>query len=338
MNKKIIIAVSVIVVFIFLVLLLLLMMDNSTEKKVVNFSMADIAKNDVEELPTYVNETESEEPIPEEDENEDVYEFEEDISFAYDEYNRQIPIPPTFEYVEGGYDDGVVIQDEDGNQFVWIPVENIDGYKRRVFTEEELNKTDEEILSSMGLKERSEYNPSFSESVEKYKGFYVARYEAALENRDGGNFLVSKGELMPLTLISWNNAKEYAENMYIKNNKFESDLMNSYAWDTICEWMMESGIDITDSVEYGNYQNSTSGMLRAVETGSNDRWKKKNIYDMAGNVWEYTTEENGVHELTHIARGGGYLNEGENYSILSRGFTEDGPNDAIGFRVVLYLK
>lgn len=126
--------------------------------------------------------------------------------------------------------------------------------------------------------------------------------------------------------------------MYDENDYFQTDLINSYAWDSICNWMRNTGTNIDDSTPYGNYQNSSDGLNRVVETGSNERWKINNIYDMAGNAWEYTTEEYGEHEKYHMGRGGGYWNYGNLYPISTRATSEDSSDLNIGFRVVMYLK
>lgn len=126
--------------------------------------------------------------------------------------------------------------------------------------------------------------------------------------------------------------------MYSENDYFQTDLINSYAWDTTCIWLRNTGINIDDSTDDGNYQNNVNHQNKIVATGSNEKWKTNNIYDMAGNAWEYTTEEYGEHEKFHMGRGGGYWNEGHVYPISSRGQSEDNANLAIGFRVVMYLK
>ena len=45
---------------------------------------------------------------------------------AVDRYGNCIVVPKGFRYVEGdNIKNGIVIEDEEGNQFVWIPVSNI---------------------------------------------------------------------------------------------------------------------------------------------------------------------------------------------------------------------
>ncbi len=62
---------------------------------------------------------------------------------------------------------GVVIEDKDGNQFVWVPVATIADYKRTWYN---------------GYNSFSSYSETLPDdektSVETYKGFYIGRYEA----------------------------------------------------------------------------------------------------------------------------------------------------------------
>ena len=263
-------------------------------------------------------------------------------TYARTEDGNTIPIPPNFKYVTGNSDTGAVIEDEDGNQFVWVPVPDYNSYYRQLFLnngETASNKKDATAtLEEYNLRDINAYNEEFDDSIRNYKGFYIARYEAGKETKNNKSRAVSKAGVLPWTQIVWEEAKKASQEMYDENNCFQTDLVNSYAWDTVCNWLRQTGTNIDDSVEYGNYQNSPNGLRKVVESASNDRWQTNNIYDMAGNVWEYTTEESGEHEKYHVGRGGGHWNDGDKYPISSRAETSDGSNLDVGFRVVLYLK
>lgn len=266
-------------------------------------------------------------------------------TYARTEDGNTIPIPPKFKYVTGNSDTGAVIEDEDGNQFVWVPVPDYNSYYRQLFLNNgETNKSSSSrneaaaTLEEYNLRDINAYNEEFDDSIRNYKGFYIARYEAGKETKNNKSKAVSKAGVLPWTQIVWEEAKKASQEMYDENNCFQTDLVNSYAWDTICNWLRQTGTNIDDSVEYGNYQNSPNGLRKVVESASNDRWQTNNIYDMAGNVWEYTTEESGEHEKYHVGRGGGHWNDGDKYPISSRAETSDGSNLDVGFRVVLYLK
>ena len=88
-------------------------------------------------------------------------------------------------------------------------------------------------------------------------------------------------------------------------------------------------------------------LYKELATGAAEETKVKNIYDMAGNMWEWTTETgnhgtaNGSSGTTFaVPRGGCFDNSGEIYSISYR-FGNHTPamyHIHIGFRPVLYIK
>lgn len=80
---------------------------------------------------------------------------------------------------------GLVIQDEKGNQFVWVPVDDINDFKtyegyRGGSLEDLLNLTQEPYQNGYAS-EVDEYKAMY-DSVSKNKGFYVGRYEAGTDN------------------------------------------------------------------------------------------------------------------------------------------------------------
>ena len=301
---------------------------------------------------------------------------------------------------------GLVISDADGNEFVWVPctIDENDISGLTIYKKD--TQYNDGTIASM-QKAYTNYNDwkddgVNSESVSKYKGFYVGRYEAGIPssapffvNTDGAEYITegrNTTEYIPVSKpnnISWNcisqrNAKTVSKNMYSDSTSVESSLIDSYAWCTILNWMesKNSGIAL-DSTEYGNYPNnaislnnglyvesiydytsatwismkskykkgsieipvrSTEGetSLYEIATGSTDDTKVLNIYDMAGNVQEWTTEygyhDNESYGVTYaVNRGGDYRNclpiswcDGYGWNGYSA--------DNLGFRVVLYIK
>ena len=69
--------------------------------------------------------------------------------------------------------------------------------------------------------------------------------------------------------------------MYTSNN-FTSDLMNSYAWDTAITFIQKC----TDKTNYANQTSLNKSLSQTGTTNDNPC----NIFDMASNVWEWTTE------------------------------------------------
>ena len=205
----------------------------------------------------------------------------------------------------------------------------------------------------------------------QYGGFYIARYEAGIpeeyikkisenEFRTTSNNKVgvptSKKNQLPWNYIYWSRANESAENMYKDNEYITSDLISVNQWNYIIDWLASAGYNIENSKEWGNYSNvnfsftgyystdgktykyAENGMKQTynmiLSTGATERNKANNIYDLAGNLAEFTD----VSETSHneYVRGGYY----DNHSIVSvnsRVPISEG-NVRQGFRVVLYMK
>ncbi len=103
----------------------------------------------------------------------------------------------------------------------------------------------------------------------------------------------------------------------------------------------EFALNSYDDTNYNYY------IYKELATGAADETKVKNIYDMAGNMWEWTTETgnhgtaNGSSGTTFaVPRGGCFDNSGESYSMSYR-FGNHTPfmyHIHIGFRPVIYIK
>ena len=307
---------------------------------------------------------------------------------------------PTEESVNAG----LVIEDGQGNQFVWIPVDGINlKYEKHTYATETVDDTDDSVFDTGNgnwptyhYRNYSDWidNGGNSGSVSKYGGFYIGRYEAGVPEdanfyaaNDGDAYYnnltnpsknvttyipVSKKDVQVWNYISQENALEVSSKMY-NSSSVESSLIDGYAWYTITQWLSNSNYNVTDSRSYGNYFGesfSFNGLYAThvyennvweiaanyskgehtklaeerieTATGISERNKVKNIYDLAGNVWEWTTET-GKHEGTDniyaVNRGGSHV-DNINGPVSCRGgsgiSSDIGFN--IGFRVVLYLK
>ena len=258
-----------------------------------------------------------------------------------------VPIPKGFTYKEGTKDTGLVIQDEKGNEFVWVPATESTYAKDTSFPG--TKPTGEDTLPNGITDETAD--------VVKYGGFYIGRYEAGVpENQttiDGSSSSTSNAKGMPVskkgatiwTNIDYTNAKASAESM-ISNEYVQTGLLTGKAWDTTCHWIegslksINESASLTDSRYYGNYKNSlapaneNSGAKRAA--GFNENWKVKNIYDLAGNVWEWTSEKSNYSYF--IRRGGGCFNDGSSITVSYRYSNGSFAFDDIGFRLRLYIK
>ena len=244
-----------------------------------------------------------------------------------------VPVPKGFTYKEGTKDTGLVIKDDNGNEFVWVPATESTYRKDTSFPG--VTPTRDDTLPN-GIKDETA-------DVVKYGGFYIGRYEAGIPEGDTSpsnktGIPVSKKDATVWTHINYTNAKASAENM-ISNEYVQTGLLTGKAWDTICHWI-KSDDELKDSRTYGNYNdslapaNENSGTKRTA--GFNENWKVKNIYDLAGNVWEWTSE---AYSSISISRGGSYDYGGSDFPVSCRDRdSASGANGVTGFRLRLYIK
>ena len=336
------------------------------------------------------------EPDPEPPKIEDVTDIQDETIQVEDEYGNKVTIPKGFEVVEEEgttVPEGIVIQDKDGNQFVWIPVGRV--YKdstgtnysdihlgrytfnttngtptlvQVAYTNENAENYNQLININMsdGSDKALEYatrsNPEgtnelnaiakdlaeFVNSVRKNEGYYLARYEASYGS--GSSVL----DFKPLSKISkttnfsrwtigslWNNvtqtdAAKISRNMYNNDSSVgvESDLVNSYTWDTAIVFIQAMG-----NVNYANKLIENSKLLNTGTTGD----EVCNINDMASNCAEWTTEYsgfvNGGRQYHGVGRGGTYNATVVNYHTafrFSQGVSSAG--EMSSFRVICYIK
>ena len=252
-----------------------------------------------------------------------------------------VPIPKGFTYKEGTKDTGLVIQDEKDNEFVWVPATESTYRKDTSFSG--ATPTGDDTLPNGITDETAD--------VVKYGGFYIGRYEAGIpkggtspSNKTG--IPVSKKGATVWTNIDYTNSKASAESM-ISNEYVQTGLLTGTAWDTTCHFIEDSlssinaKASLTDSRYYGNYRNSlapaneNSGTKRIA--GFSENWKTKNIYDLAGNVYEWISETYSSDGF--VSRGGSYSRSGDDDEVSYRNVNGDLASvDELGFRSRLYIK
>ena len=282
-----------------------------------------------------------------------------------DAKENKIVVPAGFKIVEGAttVDKGIVIEDvtetaTKGSQFVWIPVGTItkaDGtsveinLNRYTFDSNGIQKAqDSNVISSLYQEsETSSKGNATAKSITNFKnsvvqngGYYIGRYEArtATFRSASGNALTQiteKGTENVYNYVTQLQAAQLSQNMY-NNDNFTSDLMNSYAWDTATVFIQNCGTN----AKYSR-QNSLNTSLAQIGTNSLTDTSKIdvqcNIYDMASNICEWTTETSNFSSGPCALRGGVY-DGGSNFYTSYRFRTETSYSRVVvGFRPLLYL-
>ena len=282
-----------------------------------------------------------------------------------DAYGNKITVPAGFKIKVDAttnnattVNQGIVIVDSNENEFVWIPVGKI--YTDTAKTDAnaktiELNrytfdasenptKQNESVVETyfQELETSNKGNtvaksiPNFKTSVTTNGGYYIGRYEARTTNQRNASEnaltqITEKGTDQVYNYVTQKQAAEQAQNMY-NSNKFTSDLMNSYAWDTATLFLQTYGTNAT-------YSRRTRVSSTLSQTGTNTQSTKDvqcNVYDMASNVREWTTETSYYSGNPCVTRGGDYY-DSDFYTSYRYGNATSGSFDNVGFRPLLFV-
>ena len=310
------------------------------------------------------------------------------------------------------------------NQFVWIPVEvnkttepkdtetSIASFKRSVWQDNARVANNAQSSTSFPSssyswsnytepysKDSSDYDGTgtgktgisaqiteLTQSIYKYGGFYIGRYEAGSEtertNSSGVTTLGIKQDMYPYIYVKWGDSMSNIGTtgaVYLSNSLYtgktgygvKSMLCTGAAWDSMLDFVKDSNHSVTDSTTWGNYKNSetfeiTRGsyavlntssytlesfnnvesnyskmkgksiLLTTGATGATERNSSKNIYDVAGNCCEWTTEA--LDTYRRVVRGGVFSYGGSGVPASYRDYSR--PTDSYGsnsFRPLLYV-
>ena len=142
-----------------------------------------------------------------------------------------------------------------------------------------------------------------------------------------------------------------------------SMLCTGACWDSMLDFIKDEEHNVTNSTEWGNYKDSGTYKIYRGSIYSNSAWSladvtngtdikqnqtilltagaternsAKNIYDVAGNCWEWTTES--ISSDRRVVRGGDYGNNGFTYPAYFRvNSSPDLSSSGLSFRSSLYV-
>lgn len=300
--------------------------------------------------------------------------YETSYTIFKDVNGEQVPIPEGYIVSENSDENivnkGLVISDSRGNEYVWISC-TVDSssnklqYKRTEWgvekdgtdnsraIKDELTLKDIDVTYSKtdtdnGINEEiskeivAQINAE-KESIKKYGGYYIGRYEVGKDNKTA----VIKAEQEPYVNIKWSKAYELAKGIG-GGEGATTYLCSSYSWDTAINFIQNTtGKNYATSIIgfNGNWKSqevkdSSGKVIKPVNTAQRLNTGLTtalcNIYDMGGNVGEFTTELNPGTSETVVLRGG--------YNINYRpagyrwDFTSGNAYSYFGFRATLFLK
>ena len=228
---------------------------------------------------------------------------------------------------------------------------------------------EKEIDSGYQELSTSKYGEAVAKDIEDFKtkatnnhGYWFGRYEAGVtgytltstnNSNSETNWTGYTGENIKLVCkpgeqvwnyVTQNKASGLSRNMYTSND-FTSDLINSYAWDTAIVFIQTFGTE-SNSKAYSRQNGISTNTSAPSTTGTGMLWdtskedKQCNIYDMAGNCWEWTTETyNSFHSSyvpSGVIRGSNYARS-DIFTSYRDGHSLGTYSDVYSFRPLLYL-
>ena len=231
----------------------------------------------------------------------------------------------------------------------------------------------EDYTEDTSANHNSEYENAIALSIENFKtsveengGYYIARYEAGVTgdtafsaedmedeytapndtwtgyDGDSNDIVIKSGEKV-WNYVTQKKASELCINLKTSNGYTDvtSDLVNSYAWDTAIVFIQKCGTDsnYANQVGLSTTPDNPSNLGKAILAEGNGKDKADtqcNIYDMAGNCAEWTTETCSDSNFPCVSRGGFFHFSTFSTSLRNFGLpTGAGVNGA--FRPLLYL-
>ena len=273
-----------------------------------------------------------------------------------EQINKGIVVVDNAITYDGGQATGAV---SDFNEYVWIPMPDSSKFARVAWTtpwgfNENGEWIDTGVKHPIVSQETEnaywedtstvEYM-SMINSISINKGFYISRYEASesitgsVQSKRGQDIWVKIHQKDAITVS--NNMKP----------NINSHLIYGIEWDSVLNWFIGNAYIRTDNNEnkimeltdiqsnsngWGNFKNSDNS-ASLEKSGTSEYWKANNIYDLAGNVYEWTQERYSI-EGHVVDRGGIYYNMGNERTAAYRGnINNTSTQGDTGFRVCFYI-
>ena len=220
----------------------------------------------------------------------------------------------------------------------------------------------------------TELKQKMLKSVYQNGGFYIGKYETGTETaRTSGDAStapkdtpVIKPNVYPYNCVTCSQAQTLASNM--EHGDRTTSLMFGVQWDLTLKYLEKKGVSQADlkrdSINWGNYMDNkwtitnanlkyssnygnswekASSMGKALSssillsTGASESFSKMGIYDLAGNVYEWTLEYTSTTYVPCACRGGVYCAVGRNCPASYRyDYSTTDCNSYLGARVALY--
>ena len=169
---------------------------------------------------------------------------------------------------------------------------------------------------------QTEYN-AMVESIAKYKGFFIARYELSYNTKGESKRTKTVATAKSTNTKTWYGLYTACQGIYNSSlDKIQSMMICGSQYDQVMIWMKDVK-NITDNSKYYILDSSDMGIYKEGETngtvastGSNDNYKVKQIYDIAGNLDEWTSET--TYQNARVLRGGDYAYLGSEWTVSRR--------------------
>lgn len=226
----------------------------------------------------------------------------------------------------------------------------------------------------IGEEEYNQLKNKMLSSIYNNKGFWISQYEVGT-NQQRTNVtttttsLSSKEGEYPYNYVTIDQSQDIAEEI-IKEQNCTGSLMFGVQWDLVLKFIETTKAKtkdkiITDSTSWGNYKNSSFNITKGkygttlwvdvngtfsksgsdmvmLSTGATERNSVLNIYDLAGNMEEWTLERNinNDDKPPYVTRGGSYMDDVvddiNNSYVSKRNVPTVSSESYIGFRIAIY--